>query len=215
MSSTAIVIPVLVESKRLGALVGRASFSVLLFQDLAVAPFLVMAGAFAGGNERGLGWALLSALVPAALALAALIVFGRIALRPFFHFVAETEEAEFFMAACLLVVLGDGLAAARAASRWRSAPSWLGSCWRRPISPRDRSDDRAVQGPAARALLRLGRGQIDPALILARPTLILGLAAALIAAKALILIGLAAAFRLPARGAEMAMLLAPGGNSAP
>ncbi|MGA9848456.1 MAG: cation:proton antiporter, partial [Roseiarcus sp.] len=57
MSSTAIVIPVLVESKRLGALVGRASFSVLLFQDLAVAPFLVMAGAFAGGNERGLGWA--------------------------------------------------------------------------------------------------------------------------------------------------------------
>src|SRR5271166_1500617 len=81
MSSTAIVIPVLVESKRLGALVGRASFSVLLFQDLAVAPLLVMAGALSGGSERGLGWALFSALVPAALALAALIVFGRIALR--------------------------------------------------------------------------------------------------------------------------------------
>ena len=66
MSSTAIVIPVLVESKRLGAPVGRASFSVLLFQDLAVAPLLVMAGAVASGSERGLGWALFSALVPAA-----------------------------------------------------------------------------------------------------------------------------------------------------
>ena len=55
MSSTAIVIPVLIEDKRLGAPVGRASFSVLLFQDLAVAPLLVMAGAFAGGGEEG--WA--------------------------------------------------------------------------------------------------------------------------------------------------------------
>ena len=33
-------------------------------------------------------------------------------MRPFFHFVAETKSREFFMAACLLVVLGDGLAAA-------------------------------------------------------------------------------------------------------
>ena len=47
MSSTAIVIPVLVESKRLHSTAGRASFSVLLFQDLAVAPLLVMAGALA------------------------------------------------------------------------------------------------------------------------------------------------------------------------
>jgi Kef-type K+ transport system membrane component KefB len=43
MSSTAIVIPVLIEGKRLGAPVGRASFAVLLFQDLAVAPLLVTA----------------------------------------------------------------------------------------------------------------------------------------------------------------------------
>ena len=52
----------------------------LLFQDLGVAPFLVTAGAVAGGSERGLGWALFSALVPAALALAALIVLGLFAV---------------------------------------------------------------------------------------------------------------------------------------
>ena len=47
MSSTAIVIPVLVESKRLHSGAGRASLAVLLFQDLAVAPLLVMIGATA------------------------------------------------------------------------------------------------------------------------------------------------------------------------
>jgi CPA2 family monovalent cation:H+ antiporter-2 len=40
LSSTAIVIPVLSEQKRLGSPTGRASFAVLLFQDLAVAPVL-------------------------------------------------------------------------------------------------------------------------------------------------------------------------------
>jgi CPA2 family monovalent cation:H+ antiporter-2 len=214
MSSTAIVIPVLVESKRLGAPVGRASFSVLLFQDLAVAPLLVMAGAFAGGNERGLGWALLSALVPAALALAALIVFGRIALRPFFHFVAETKSPEFFMAACLLVVLGDGLAAA--AGRLSMALGAFVAGLLLAETEYRREIEVTIE-PFKGLLLGLYfvsvGAEINPALILARPGLILGLAAALITAKALILIGLAAAFRLPARvGDEMAMLLAPGGE---
>ena len=214
MSSTAIVIPVLVESKRLGAPVGRASFSVLLFQDLAVAPLLVTAGAVAGGSERGLGWALFSALVPAALALAALIVFGRIALRPFFHFVAETKSPEFFMAACLLVVLGDGLAAA--ASRLSMA---LGAFIAGLLLAETeyRREIEVTIEPFKGLLLGLYfvsvGAEINPALIVARPGLILGLAAALIAVKGLILVGLAQGFRLPARvGAEMAMLLGPGGE---
>jgi monovalent cation:H+ antiporter-2, CPA2 family len=54
MSSTAIVIPMLVESKRLHSGAGRASLAVLLFQDLAVAPLLVMIGAFTARGESGL-----------------------------------------------------------------------------------------------------------------------------------------------------------------
>jgi CPA2 family monovalent cation:H+ antiporter-2 len=214
MSSTAIVIPVLVESKRLAAPVGRASFSVLLFQDLAVAPLLVMAGALSGGSEGGLGWALFSALVPAALALAALIVFGRIALRPFFRFVAETKSPEFFMAACLLVVLGDGLAAA--ASRLSMALGAFVAGLLLAETEYRREIEVTIE-PFKGLLLGLYfvsvGAEINPALILARPGLILGLAAALVAVKGLILIGLARAFRLPARvGAEMAMLLGPGGE---
>jgi monovalent cation:H+ antiporter-2, CPA2 family len=214
MSSTAIVIPVLIEGKRLAAPVGRASFSVLLFQDLAVAPLLVMVGVFASGGEGGLSAALIGGLVPAALALAALIVFGRLALRPFFHFVAETRSPEFFMAACLLVVLGDGLAAA--ASKLSMALGAFVAGLLLAETEYRREIEVTIE-PFKGLLLGLyfvsvGAG-VNPALIIAKPGLILGLAAALIGLKGLILFALARGFRLPLRvGAEMAMLLGPGGE---
>jgi len=216
MSSTAIVIPVLIEGKRFRAPVGRASFSVLLFQDLAVAPLLVMVGVIARGGEGGLSAALVGGLVPAALALAALIVFGRLALRPFFHFVAETRSPEFFMAACLLVVLGDGLAAA--ASRLSMALGAFVAGLLLAETEYRREIEVTIE-PFKGLLLGLyfvsvGAG-VNPALIVAKPGLILGLAAALIGLKGLILFALARGFGLPSRvGAEMAMLLGPGGEFA-
>ena len=214
MSSTAIVIPMLVESKRLHSAAGRASVAVLLFQDLAVAPLLVMTGALSVGGARGLGGELLGALVPAALALVALVVFGRLALRPFFHFVAETKSPEFFMAACLLVVLGDGLAAA--ASHLSMALGAFVAGLLLAETEYRREIELTIE-PFRGLLLGLyfvsvGAG-IDPAFIVARPGLILGLAAALTAAKALMLFGLGRLFRLPSRAAaEMSLLLGPGGE---
>ena len=214
MSSTAIVVPMLVESKRLHSLAGRASLSVLLFQDLAVAPLLVMVGAFSAGGGRGLGWDLLGTLVPAGLGLAALVFFGRLALRPFFHFVAETKSPEFFMAACLLVVLGDGLAAA--ASHLSMALGALVAGLLLAETEYRREIELTIE-PFRGLLLGLyfvsvGAG-INPAFIVARPGLILGLAAALIATKGLMLFALGRGFRLPWRGAaEMSLLLGPGGE---
>jgi monovalent cation:H+ antiporter-2, CPA2 family len=214
MSSTAIVIPMLVESKRLHSGAGRASLAVLLFQDLAVAPLLVMVGAFSAGGGRGLGWELLSTLVPAGLALVALVVFGRLALRPFFHFVAETRSPEFFMAACLLVVLGDGMAAA--ASHLSMALGAFVAGLLLAETEYRREIELAIE-PFRGLLLGLyfvsvGAG-INPAFIVARPGLLLGLAAGLIAAKALTLFGLGRVFRLPSRAAaEMSLLLGPGGE---
>ena len=63
----------------------------------------------AGGNLVG---RFAFTLAPAALALAAVIIVGRLVLRPLFHSVALTRSPEFFMAACLLVVLGAALIAA-------------------------------------------------------------------------------------------------------
>jgi CPA2 family monovalent cation:H+ antiporter-2 len=213
-SSTAIAVPVLVESKRFHSAAGRASFSVLLFQDLAVAPLLVMTGAFAAGSGRGLGSELLGALIPAALGLAALVVFGRLALRPFFHFVAETKSPEFFMAACLLVVLGDGLAAA--ASRLSMALGAFVAGLLLAETEYRRAIEVTIE-PFRGLLLGLyfvsvGAG-INPAFIIERPALLLGLALGLVALKGLVLLALARGFRLPLRVAgEMALLLGPGGE---
>jgi monovalent cation:H+ antiporter-2, CPA2 family len=216
MSSSAIVIPMLVEMKRLHSTAGRASFAVLLFQDLAVAPLLVMAGALspAGAADGGLGWRFASTLALAGVAVAALVLFGRVALRPFFHFVAETKSPEFFMAACLLVVLGDGLAAA-ASHLSMALGAFIAGLLLAETEYR-REIEVAIE-PFKGLLLGLYfvsvGAEINPAFILARPGLILGLAAALVALKALTLFGLGRAFRLPVRASgEMALLLGPGGE---
>ncbi|RBP15509.1 Kef-type potassium/proton antiporter (CPA2 family) [Roseiarcus fermentans] len=214
VSSTAIVIPMLIEGRRLGATVGRASFAVLLFQDIAVAPLLVMVAAFSRGAGSGLGVLVVETLVPAAAGLAALIVFGRLALRPFFHFVAETRSPEFFMAACLLVVLGDGLLAAASHLSMALGAFIAGLLL---AETEYRREIEVTIEPFKGLLLGLyfvsvGTG-IDPALILARPGVIIGIAAGLVAVKGLILFGLARGFRLPWRAsAEMALLLGPGGE---
>jgi CPA2 family monovalent cation:H+ antiporter-2 len=125
LSSTAVVMPVMAERGRLGGAAGRTTFSILLAQDLAVAPILITvtvmaATALAGATPAGefdpsvLRPALLT-LVPAAVGLALIVVLGRLVLRPMFRSVAKAKARgqgqEMFVAASLLVVVGAGLAA--------------------------------------------------------------------------------------------------------
>ncbi|MGQ0443652.1 MAG: cation:proton antiporter domain-containing protein [Beijerinckiaceae bacterium] len=108
LSSTAIAIPVLAEAKRLGTTAGRTIFAVLLFQDLMVAPLLFMV-AMLGTRGGSLGMAFVSFLVPALTGLSVIVLGGRIVMRPLFRHVAAAQSTEFFMAACLLVVIGTGV----------------------------------------------------------------------------------------------------------
>jgi CPA2 family monovalent cation:H+ antiporter-2 len=115
MSSTAVIVQVLVNEKRLSSYAGRVAFAVLLFQDLAVVPILIaldFAGA-APGAEPSL-FMIGEAVVSALAAVAAILVIGRRALRPLFHSVARSGSPESFLAMSLLVVLATGLAAAYA-----------------------------------------------------------------------------------------------------
>jgi CPA2 family monovalent cation:H+ antiporter-2 len=111
LSSTAIVIPILAEGKRLGTAAGRTIFAVLLFQDLMVAPLLFMV-TMLGIRGGGIGSALVSFLVPALTGLSVLALGGRLVMRPLFRHVAAAGSTEFFMAACLLVVVGTGVVTA-------------------------------------------------------------------------------------------------------
>ncbi|MBO9543888.1 cation:proton antiporter [Caulobacter sp.] len=111
LSSTAIAVPVLAERRRLHSEAGRATFSVLLFQDLAVAPILITLAILGRGNGAFQLKDLL-ALAPAAIGLAAIVLVGRLALRPMLKSVAKAKSEEMFMAACLLVIIGAGMVAA-------------------------------------------------------------------------------------------------------
>jgi glutathione-regulated potassium-efflux system ancillary protein KefC/glutathione-regulated potassium-efflux system protein KefB len=109
LSSTAFVLPLLAENNELATPHGRASFAILLFQDLAVIPALAILPVLAYRGAPGAGpdtWATLLAVAKAAALLAAVLVGGRYLLRPVFRTVADTRIHEIFVAAALLVVIG-------------------------------------------------------------------------------------------------------------
>jgi glutathione-regulated potassium-efflux system ancillary protein KefC/glutathione-regulated potassium-efflux system protein KefB len=106
LSSTALVLQVLAERGELGARYGRSTFAILLFQDLAIMPVLVLLPLAAGAASVTPDWT--SVAVPLA-AVAAVIGAGRHLLRPVLRIVAATRVQEAFTAAALLVVVATAL----------------------------------------------------------------------------------------------------------
>jgi CPA2 family monovalent cation:H+ antiporter-2 len=217
LSSTAIVIPVLAERKRLASPVGRLSFAALLLQDLAVAPLLVLVTMLSGGGHGGnLAADVALALAPAAAALAAVIVVGRLVLRPLFHSVALTRSPEFFMAACMLVVLGASLTAAASGLSMALGAFVAGLLL---AETEFRREIEVTIEPFKGLLLGLFfvsvGAQLDLSILTAAPVVTIGIAVLLIAIKALIVFVLGRLFGAPSRVAgEAALLLGPGGEFA-
>ncbi|MHB1358836.1 MAG: monovalent cation:proton antiporter-2 (CPA2) family protein [Rhodocyclaceae bacterium] len=105
MSSTAILSRLLAERRELDAAHGREVMGVLLFQDLAVVPLLVLIPALTQPVEvlaGALGWA----LVKAAVLLALVLFFGQRLMHAWFGLVARRKSSELFMLNVLLVTLG-------------------------------------------------------------------------------------------------------------
>jgi CPA2 family monovalent cation:H+ antiporter-2 len=114
LSSTAIVIEVLAVQKRLSTSVGRTSFSILLFQDLAVVPILILVGILEPGNRSTLFVGVVTALLQAAAALMIIIGVGRYVLQPLFRLVAQTHNDDRFIAATLFVAVSTSFITAAA-----------------------------------------------------------------------------------------------------
>lgn len=212
LSSTAIVVPVLAEKKKLNTFSGRAIFSVLLFQDLLVAPVLLVLSMSSGDGRSNLAWTFASAFA----ALAAIAGVGRLALRPFFHLVAAAKSNDLFIAACLLVVTATAVAAATAGLSMALGAFIAG------LLLAETEFRRAVEltiEPYKGLLLGLFFVSVgvdlDPQQIVAHPLTTIGLALGLTVLKAPIVAGLAALFG--ARGVrvrQIGLLLAPGGEFA-
>jgi monovalent cation:H+ antiporter-2, CPA2 family len=105
MSSTAIVVKLMAERLELESEHGRRVMGVLLFQDLAVVPLLVLIPALGQGGEQmlsALGWAVLKA----AALLALLLAGGQKLMRWWLTLVAKRKSEELFVLNLLLITLG-------------------------------------------------------------------------------------------------------------
>jgi CPA2 family monovalent cation:H+ antiporter-2 len=113
MSSTAIVSKLISERLELDTVHGRSILGVLLFQDLAVVPLLILVPAL-GQPATEIGWAITLALIKAAVVLAALLVAGPRVMRAWFGVVARRRSTELFVLNVLLVTLALAFATALA-----------------------------------------------------------------------------------------------------
>jgi CPA2 family monovalent cation:H+ antiporter-2 len=104
MSSTAIVVKMLTERLELGSQHGRLILGILLFQDLAVVPLLILIPSLA--NPENLGANLAWAGLKAALVLVLLLFLGQKLMRKWFTVVVKRRSQELFMLNLLLVTLG-------------------------------------------------------------------------------------------------------------
>lgn len=108
MSSTAIVSKMLAERLELHSAHGRQIIGVLLFQDLAVVPLLIMIPALAstGDSEANYSVMYATALFNALVVLALILFLGQRLMRPWFHLVARQRSSELFVLNVLLITLG-------------------------------------------------------------------------------------------------------------
>ena len=230
LSSTAVVMPVMAERGRIGTTAGRATFSILLAQDLVVAPILITVTVLAALAQSGVGAngdfdpavlrPALFTLIPAAIGLALLIVLGRLVLRPMFRSVARAKASgqgqEMFVAASLLVVVGAGVAA-QAAGLSMSLGALIAGLLLAETEFR-REVEISIE-PFKGLLLGVffvGVGiSLDLDAVAANPGAVFGLAAILTLLKAGLIFGVARLWGLNNRTAiETALVLGPAGEFA-
>jgi len=216
LSSTAIVLELLSSQGRLTTSVGRASFSVLLAQDLSVIPILLFISILGSGSDGSVLASMIKALVQAVVALTIIAAVGRLVLRPLFRLVATVRSSELFIAAVLFVIIGAGVIANQAGVSMALGAFVAG------LLLAETEYVKAIEAtvePFKGLLLgifffTLGMN-IDFRELVGGPGWLLLAVLALLGTKAAILIALAKAFRLSWIAAvEIGLLLGPGGEFA-
>ncbi|MGA2313621.1 MAG: cation:proton antiporter [Xanthobacteraceae bacterium] len=216
LSSTAIVLELLSNQERLTTSVGRASFSILLAQDLAVIPILLFVSILAARSSGSVLASLASALLQAAAAVIVIVIFGRVLLRPLFRLVATAGSSELFIAAVLFVIVAAGVIAGQAGLSMALGAFLAGLLL---AETEYRKAIETTVAPFKGLLLGIffftvGMN-VDFRELLREPLWLLGGVVSLITVKSLLTIGLGRLFRLSWPVAtETGLLLGPGGEFA-
>src|SRR5215813_2394775 len=193
-----------------------ASFAILLFQDLAVVPLLLVLATFAPTTHVNSVAAFGLAVGQALLTVVTIVALGRLALRPLFRSVARTRSAELFVAACLLVVIGVGLATA-AAGLSMALGALIGGLllagteYRRQVEV----TIEPFKGLAVGVFLISVGMSLDFRALGTQPLLVFAAIGCVVVLKLLVVTGLARAFGLNwAHSLHTGLLLGPGGEFA-
>nr|GMD62360.1 K(+) efflux antiporter 2, chloroplastic [Ipomoea batatas] len=222
LSSTAVVLQVLQERGESTSRHGRATFSVLLFQDLAVVVLLILIPLISPNSSKGgvgfraIAEALGLAAVKAIVAIAAIIAGGRLLLRPIYKQVAENQNAEIFSANTLLVILGTSLLTARAGLSMALGAFLAGLLLAETeFSLQVESDIAPYRGLLLGLFFMTVGMSIDPKLLLSNFPVIMGVLGLLIGGKTILVALVGKLFGISIISAiRVGLLLAPGGEFA-
>jgi glutathione-regulated potassium-efflux system ancillary protein KefC len=219
-SSTAIVMQSLGEKGWMQTPGGRAAFSVLLFQDIAVIPIIallpVLASAVPGAADHGVtrpGWQQALMILGA---VAVIIASGRFLVRPLFRFLATTRLREVFTAASLALVIGitllmQAVGLSPALGAFLAGVVLADSEYRHELE----ADIEPFKGLLLGVFFIAVGASIDFRTVMGQPGLVLGLVVSVMAIKAVVLWSLGRFFGLDRRsGFLLAMSLAQVGEFA-
>ncbi|KAH7522661.1 hypothetical protein FEM48_Zijuj07G0162400 [Ziziphus jujuba var. spinosa] len=222
LSSTAVVLQVLQERGESTSRHGRATFSVLLFQDLAVVVLLILIPLISPNSSKGgigfqaIAEALGLAAVKAVVAITAIIAGGRLLLRPIYKQIAENQNAEIFSANTLFVILGTSLLTARAGLSMALGAFLAGLLLAETeFSLQVESDIAPYRGLLLGLFFMTVGMSIDPKLLVSNFPVISGSLALLIGGKSLLVALVGRLFGISIISAiRVGLLLAPGGEFA-
>jgi len=213
LSSTALVLQLLAEKNQLTTHHGRASFAVLLFQDLAALPLLAVFPLLGGGASTDTDW---TGAAKAIAMVLAVIVIGRWLLRPYLRLAASARVHDIFIAATLLVPVGTAFLMAQvglsmALGAFLAGVLLADSEFRHELE----ADIEPFKGLLLGLFFIAVGMSVDLGLVIARPLTLLGLTLALVATKAVVAYALVRLARQPhATAVNMALLISQGGEFA-
>lgn len=220
MSSTAVALQVLQDRGESGSRHGRATFSILLFQDLAVVAFLMMVPLLAPSGTQGGISVILKALgvaaVKAVLCMTAITAGGRLLCRPIYRRIASLKNAEIFAALTLLAVLGTSVITQQAGLSMALGAFLAGLLLAETEFALQVESDIAPYRGLLLGLFFMTVGmEISPALLVARWKVIFMGLVGLIAGKVAIMAVVGPLFGLPLLVAvRSGLFVAPGGEFA-
>ncbi len=215
LSSTAFALQILAEKKELNTGHGRASFAILLFQDLAIVPLLALIPLLGGTQAEAQNSSLFSVGKTVAV-VGGMMIGGRYLLRPVFRAVAASRTREVFTGAVLLIVVGaavlmEATGLSMALGTFLAGVLLADSEYRHQIE----ADIEPFKGLLLGLFFMAVGMSVDYGLLLKHPVMLIGIVLGFMILKYAVVYGVARAAKFSHASAKnMAIVLPQGGEFA-